>query len=160
MADETLDSFVRRWVDERRGDLRAGQPQDVAVSEVFEAMPALAEVDPIAVGLQLLQVAMALEVAPAGVALVVDLGDAPGGLEVPLPPAECSMGAQPHQVQLHVTPPSAGSNQPVEVRSLDLDWAQPTGFGRALTMTYTVARPTGPEFTDWEPAASLTIRPA
>jgi hypothetical protein len=59
-----------------------------------------------------------------------------------------------------LTPPHAGSNRPVDVRNVTLDWRQPTGFDRVLEMTYTVSRPVGPEFERWEPSAVLTIRPA
>jgi hypothetical protein len=159
VAEQALAGFVRRWVEQRWADLRAGQPQDVAVSEVFEAMPELSGADPLTVGLHLLQVAMSLDVAPAELALVVDLGDAPGGLEAPQPPGEWALRPEPRQVQLHVTPPAAGSDRPVDVRSVELPWGRPTGFDRPLAMTYTVARPVGPEFDDWEPAAAVTIRP-
>ncbi len=158
--DDFVITFLERWVDERRTSLRADQPQDVAVSEIVRELPELAAEDPVGLGLRLLAVALRLDTGEARAALVVDLGDAPGGLETPEPPAEWSIRPEPRQVQLHLTPPDAGSDRPVDVRHVRLGWRQPSGFDGALTMTYTVSRPLGPEFDDWEPVAALTIMPA
>jgi hypothetical protein len=161
VADQGQDvvaAFLWRWLDTRRASLEAGQPQDVAVSEVIEALPGLADQDPVSVGLRLLQVALEMRIDPQQLALVVDLGDAPGGLEFPQPPAEWSLNPESRQVQLHVTPPGAGSDRPVASRRIPLTWQQPSGFDRPLAISYCVARPIGPEFDDWEPAASLAIQ--
>jgi len=91
-VDDPFITFLRDWVDERRASLEAGQPQDVAVSEVIEALPELAASDPMALGLRLLQVALALDPGPAQAALVLDLGDAPGGLVASEPPAGVRSG--------------------------------------------------------------------
>ena len=159
-GQDAVATFLWSWLDARRASLQAGQPQDAAVSEVLEAVPDLAVQDPVSVGLRLLQVAIAMNIDPRQLALVIDLGDAPGGLDHPQPPPPWALRPEPRQVQFHITPPDAGSDQPVDSRRIPLDWQQPTGFDRPLSVTYSVARPIGPEFDDWEPSAAITIQPA
>ena len=161
--DEPLTSFLRQWINERRESLEAGLPQDVAVSEVMAALPELGHADPLRIGLELLGAGLNLDLGPAQLALVLDLGPVAvqdeSGPYVLEPPAPWSIHPAPHQVQLHFTPPQAGTDQQVESYQVPLQWEQPTGYGHRVAITYTVARPIGSEFVDWERSAMLTIIP-
>jgi hypothetical protein len=158
MSDRVT-ALLRRWLDERRDSLRAGQAQDIAVSEVVEALPELTTTDPVEVGLRLLREVLSLDTGTARAELVIDLGSVPDDQAALQPPPEWSLRPERRQVQLYLTPPEAGSDQPVKWRRIRLNWTQPRGFNLPLSVTYSVVRPIGPEFVGWEPSVSLTIAP-
>jgi hypothetical protein len=163
-VDDPLVGFLQRWIDERRDSLRAGHPQDVAASEVVDALPELAGTLPLQLGLRMLAAALTLDDLPAPVSLMLDLGpvepDATDSTIPVRPPGRWDVHPDPDQVQLYLVPPDAGTpHASVESWDVPLQWDRPPGIDRPVAITYTVLRRTEPELAHWEPTASLAITP-
>jgi hypothetical protein len=155
-VDERLTELALEWLAERRASLAKGHGQDLAVSEVLAAYPDLAPLEPMSLGWELFAALAGAEVGEAEVALIVVLESTPG--KVTDAPDRRQVTAAADDVQVHVTPPDAGSESPMDVFTTPVDWPAPAGFPIATQATYSVARPVGPEFSTWEYDRMVTIR--